>query len=169
MRQILPLALLAFSTACASAGPRGLYEWGDYSRVSLQEARGSLTKQQHADALRAIVARGEAANRVPPGLYAELGFALMELGDRAGAVEWFGKERARWPESTVFMNQLIAVATDSAQPPSAPTNPAPPAGATAPEAPIGTTPPPVPAPPGSAPAQPVPAPAAVPVSPTADR
>lgn len=127
--------LLLVPMLCACASTSTLYEWGDYRRVALLEARGSLSGPAHAEALRGIITRAETTDRVPPGLYAEYGFALLELGDRSGAAEWFAKERARWPESAVFMDRLIAVASG------APAAPLPPVDGAAPVPPVDATPP----------------------------
>lgn len=136
IRPVLAIALLLAATACA--GPQTLYDWGDYQRVSLLETRGSLSDQAYADALLKIITNAETTGKVPPGLYAEYGFALLELGNRAGAVEWFAKERAKWPESTVFMDRLIAVAAGDSAPPQAPP------GITPPQPVTGPLPPPPP-------------------------
>jgi hypothetical protein len=137
MTRLFALALLLATTACTTTTT--LYDWGNYSRISLLETRGSMTDQEYADALLVIITNAEATNKVPPGIYAEYGFALLELGNRAGAAEWFAKERAKWPESTVFMDRLIAVAAGDPAPLPPPTNalpPAPPTDAAPPVAPV---------------------------------
>lgn len=143
-RFLAVVALPLILAACAT--PQTLYDWGDYQRVSLLETRGSLSDQAYADALLKIITNAEPAGKVPPGLYAEYGFALLELGNRAAAAEWFAKERSKWPESTVFMDRLIAVAAGNSAPPQAPTGLAPPEPVTgspppaAPLAPVAPTP-----------------------------
>ncbi|WP_448581143.1 DUF4810 domain-containing protein [Thermaurantiacus sp.] len=114
MIRAVALGLALGAAACAT--PESLYHWGNYNRIALLEARGSLSDREYAEALLAIISAAEAKNKVPPGLYAEYGFALLALGNRASAADWFGKERAKWPESAVFMDRLIAVAMGDVSP-----------------------------------------------------
>jgi len=45
---------------------------------------------------------------VPPGLYAEYGYALLELGDEQAALAYFAKEQETWPESAYLMTKVIS-------------------------------------------------------------
>jgi hypothetical protein len=45
-----------------------------------------------------------------PGLYAEYGFLLMRRGENTRAIKYYTKEKALWPESTVFMDSMIQTA-----------------------------------------------------------
>lgn len=49
-------------------------------------------------------------NRVPPGIYAEYGYLLLQQKQAKEAVAYFKKEMAIYPESTVFMQRMIQVA-----------------------------------------------------------
>jgi len=40
-------------------------------------------------------------------LYAEYAFALQETGRTDEAVIYFGKEKEKWPESTVIMDKML--------------------------------------------------------------
>ena len=44
---------------------------------------------------------------MPPGLYAELGYALLEEGQTKEAVGYFEKEKTKWPESGFLMDKMI--------------------------------------------------------------
>ena len=44
---------------------------------------------------------------VPPGLYAHLGFMRLSDGDQVGAVSAFESEKALYPESAVFIDELM--------------------------------------------------------------
>jgi len=44
---------------------------------------------------------------VPPGIYAEYGFALYEKGNFPDAIKFFKLESDKWPESRVLMAKMI--------------------------------------------------------------
>lgn len=91
-------------TGCA---PQGLFYWGDYE--SSLYGRYVQNDGQHTEAyLRGTFTEAEIQHRkVPPGVYADYGFLLYTKGDKAGAIAYFEKERALYPESTALMNKLI--------------------------------------------------------------
>lgn len=106
MKQIIlgGLACLAVS-ACV---PQSQYHWGDYSR-SLYNYYGDSTKaKEYREALVAVIVEAEPQGRVPPGIYAELGYMELQAGNSAEAKQYFEKEKARWPESAAFMDRMIA-------------------------------------------------------------
>ena len=61
-----------------------------------------------------ILAAQQEGKTVPPGIYAEYGYALYEEGNAAEAIRYFERERDTWPESRVFMEKLIAIARRAA-------------------------------------------------------
>jgi hypothetical protein len=54
-----------------------------------------------------------ATRPVPPGIFAEYGYGYLQLeqGKSGSAVEVFKKEESQWPESKVFMNRMVNVAS----------------------------------------------------------
>ncbi|MDB6082707.1 MAG: hypothetical protein JWN43_588, partial [Gammaproteobacteria bacterium] len=48
---------------------------------------------------------------VPPGIYAEYGYLQLQQGKNSAAVELFKQEESHWPESKVFMDRMIKVAS----------------------------------------------------------
>jgi hypothetical protein len=65
-----------------------------------------------AQALEAIIKSAEAnPAKVPPGIYAEYGYIQLQRGKSQEAVALFKQEQARWPESRVFMDHMIQVAS----------------------------------------------------------
>lgn len=48
---------------------------------------------------------------MPPGIYAEYGYLQLQQGKTASAVELFKQEESHWPESKVFMDRMIKVAS----------------------------------------------------------
>lgn len=99
--------LAAAMFALAGCAQRPIYEWGSYSQSLLDYAKNPQETRQFADRLRKDIDKAERTRRVPPGMYAELGFVLVEMGEDREAITWFAKERERWPESAVLMTRLI--------------------------------------------------------------
>ena len=60
-----------------------------------------------ADLQKLIAEAERGGGKVPPGCYAEYGYALLEEGQRDVAIENFAKERDSWPESRFFMEKMI--------------------------------------------------------------
>jgi hypothetical protein len=48
---------------------------------------------------------------VPPGIYAEYGYLQLQQGKNLTAVDLFKQEESHWPESKVFMDRMIKVAS----------------------------------------------------------
>jgi hypothetical protein len=102
----LPLLVLS------SCGSGRLYEWGGYDHILYAHYKTPGDAESYAKKLDAAVRKIEAkpGAKVPPGLYAECGYALLELGKHKEAVAFFQKERAAWPESSVLTDKLISKA-----------------------------------------------------------
>lgn len=90
--------------ACA---PTGQYYWGSYSASLYDYYRDPTRLNAYRASLVGIIAEGEPTGRVPPSIYAELGFLELEAGNTVEARRLFEKEKAIWPESTVFMDRMI--------------------------------------------------------------
>lgn len=101
------IALAACLALAACAQPKTLYTWGEYQPALLAHAKNPQDVAGFAKRLETSIATAEKAGNVPPGLYAEYGYALLELNRQADAVRFFTKERERWPESGVLMSRLI--------------------------------------------------------------
>jgi len=64
--------------------------------------------ERYLERLGQIVQRAEVEkDKVPPGLYAEYGYALFEAGRLDEALTYYRKEREEWEESRVFMDKMI--------------------------------------------------------------
>lgn len=98
---------IGFLLAGCVSGPKSLYAWGDYQPALLSYAKHPEEGAKFAERLKVVIDKAEIENKVPPGLYAEYGYALVELNRTPEAIDYFGKEAARWPESTVLMNRLM--------------------------------------------------------------
>jgi hypothetical protein len=103
--RILAALALAAGAACA---PKLTYQWGNYDRALYDLARAPENQEQYVQQLREIVTTCETeGTKVPPGIYAEYGYALFTLGQLDQAIGYYEKERATWPESNVFMEKMI--------------------------------------------------------------
>ena len=67
-------------------------------------------------------------DRIPPGLYAEYGYALFEAGRLDEALTYYQREREEWEESRVFMDKMIRNTSGELKPGPTPTGPAGPPG-----------------------------------------
>lgn len=102
------IAGLAAAMLGACSGKPTLYEWNGYQAQLLNHYQNPEEVREFADALAGDIEAAEAQDKVPPGLYAEYGYVLLQLGDSGNAVEWFAKERDTWPESAFLMDKVIS-------------------------------------------------------------
>lgn len=106
---LLPVLLLSV-VGCATQHQR--YDWGDYD-PSLYGYYKDPTKLGELSASLAAVIDEAGKNHatVPPGIYAEYGYLQLQQGKNSNAVELFKQEENHWPESKVFMDRMIKVAS----------------------------------------------------------
>ena len=104
MRFIAVSIALAFLSGCASTA---LYDWGNYEQAAYAYAKDPGEVERYIESLDEIIAGAEETNKVPPGIYAERGYALLSIGRRDAAMEDFARERDKWPESRKLMGLLI--------------------------------------------------------------
>lgn len=105
-RRLLLLAAAAFgAVGCA---PTGLYYWNGYDAALYRHYRNPQDRESFVGALVTTVRQAdERGLRTPPGVSAELGYALYEEGRTQEAIPWFEREKREWPESTVLMEKMI--------------------------------------------------------------
>ena len=94
----------------AGCAPKTQYTWGDYGPSLYALYSGDNTLDATALKLQAIIEKGEINGTVPPGIYAEYGYILLSSGKSGEAIGFFEKEKLHFPESTVFMDRMIATA-----------------------------------------------------------
>lgn len=83
------------------------YAWGNYDSTLYRHYKNPQEKAKNLDKLKEILEVAEREDRVPPGLYAEYGYALYETGNISEAIINFEKEKAKWPESNILMEKMI--------------------------------------------------------------
>jgi len=106
MRSIFAVLFAAALTGCAAKG--GLYNWGGYDGMLYGAYKDPTTVAANMQKLEAHIGKLEQGKqKVPPGLYADLGTMQLQAGDREKAQMNFRKERESWPESATLMDALI--------------------------------------------------------------
>ncbi|MBY4899162.1 DUF4810 domain-containing protein [Cupriavidus sp. AU9028] len=104
-RSVLLLSAMSALAACA---PQSKYAWGSYEPALYAYYKTPGAAAAFAEQLNQSIATAEESGaRVPPGMYAEYGYMLLEQGKGKEAVAFFEKERSAWPESARFMNRML--------------------------------------------------------------
>lgn len=90
------------------------YQWGDYESHLYSHYRNPAEKTEYLEGLKDIIEDAEVSNeKIPPGIYAEYGYALLDGGKPLDAILLFNKEAALWPESKILMRKMIQSAEKS--------------------------------------------------------
>jgi len=104
----LSVMILTFS-ACTS--PKPLYNYGEYSEsyYALKKEATAESALEYQKALEYCIsgANESRSGRVPPGMYANLGYLYLKAGQNNKAIESFTKEKSVYPEATYFMDKMI--------------------------------------------------------------
>lgn len=107
LKSIALSVVIAIVSGCATPS---LYSWGRYESDMYKFYKNPEHIVELMAGLEKTLEEAEARQKVPPGLYAEYGYLLLETGDSKQAVVYFEKEKALWPESTLLMNSMLATA-----------------------------------------------------------
>jgi hypothetical protein len=106
MKTIASLALLAGMATIGCA--KTLYHWGGYDEALYDHYKNPQNRDEYVAKLSGVITEAEKSGGVvPPGCYAEYGWALYEQGHAAEAVTYFEKEAKQWPDSRPLMEKLI--------------------------------------------------------------
>lgn len=111
IKKLSIIAFLLTASACTTVSDAGYY-WGDYAKTSylIVNEPSEKSLRTHADELTRIIEKSQEKNlKVPPGVYAELGYTLTKLGENDKAEVHFAAERQEYPESGVFLNRLLNI------------------------------------------------------------
>lgn len=102
---LVPLAGLA---GCAQTSPP-LYLWEGFPRQQYAYLlREGISPEQQIKDLEAHAEKARAANaQLPPGLRAHLGLLYLGVGNPGRAMELWNAEKTAFPESAVYMGQLL--------------------------------------------------------------
>ena len=107
MKKILMLTLLASSVVAACA-PSTRFEWANYESGLYAYHTNPEHRGRYRESIEAAIERGEATDRVAPGLHAELGYLYWEDGDRETARQHFSEEMSLFPESRLFLGRYMS-------------------------------------------------------------
>lgn len=94
---------------CSTNNQR-LYDYGDYSSTlyNLNKNQNEETLAKHKAELEQIITSSkEHTKKVPPGIYAELGYIYQKGNDKKEAVKLYQLESDLYPESQYLMARLI--------------------------------------------------------------
>jgi hypothetical protein len=108
MKIITTIAIAAtlLLTGCAH---NRLYSWGDYDDMLYRQYKDPAQALDMRTKLEAHIAQLEQnRQKVPPGLYAEIGTLYLQSNDKVKAVAYYKKEHEIWPESRGLMTAMIS-------------------------------------------------------------
>jgi hypothetical protein len=111
------LGILIGLLALAGCGPKTHYSWNGYDDALYQHYKDPAQYEHFVEALKEVVDEGDASGKIPPGMYAEYGYALYEQGKISDAIVYFKKESDKWPESKFFMAKVTAIAQNRTKKP----------------------------------------------------
>lgn len=110
LKEFVCLGLLLLLSACAQ--PKQLYTYGDYSHSYYKHKKQATpeTRKALVDSIEKAIseANESKSGRVPPGMFANLGYMYLQDGDSGKAISLFEKEKSTYPESAHFMDRIIA-------------------------------------------------------------
>ena len=104
------ILLSLFLTACANQNNR-LYQWGSYENMVYESYHepGKYSSQSQIIKMEKDLEKARAANKsLPPGHYAYLGYLYFQSGQLDKALTALQTEKTIFPESTIYMDRLIA-------------------------------------------------------------
>jgi hypothetical protein len=102
--------LILMAAGCATQHQH--YDWGSYDPSLYGYYKNPAKVGELTASLAAVIDAANANHAaVPPGIYAEYGYLQLELGKNLAAVNLFEQEESHWPESRVFMDRMIKVAS----------------------------------------------------------
>jgi hypothetical protein len=109
---IVVAALVAGLSGCVTNNQK--YDWGKYDSSLYSYYKDPTKVGELSASLAAVINTADSKHaKVPPGIYAEYGYLQLQQGKNNDAVDSFKREAALWPESKVFMTQMIKVASES--------------------------------------------------------
>ena len=102
------MAVILFLTACTPK--RLLYSWNDYDNTSYKYLKNGDEKsvENLLKSYQQIIEKQNGTRKtVPPGIYADYGFILLQTGKTEEGKIMLEKEIALYPESKVFIDRIL--------------------------------------------------------------
>lgn len=109
VRRILGCVCIAVLAGCAHRGPAPLYMWETFPRQQYETLlRAGASSGDQIAVLEAQAVKARAAGAaLPPGFRAHLGMLKLSVGDVDEARQLLQAEKATFPESAPYMDQLL--------------------------------------------------------------
>ena len=107
----LSVALVVAAGLLVGCQSPSIYYWGHYENLIYvaYTKPDKATPEAQVQVMEEDQHKAVSANKpLPPGFHAHLGNLYYQMGKYDLAVAEFQKEKAQFPESTVFMDRLIA-------------------------------------------------------------
>ena len=114
---VIALFLASLTAGCTTVTEAGYY-WGDYAPTLYKYTKSPSdeTMAEHRESLEGIIAKStEKDLRVPPGVYAELGYLQQQLGDREASLNYYASEIKLYPESAPFLERLMNAGNENGE------------------------------------------------------
>ena len=100
--------IIGFFTSCSS--PQNLYSWYDYEDATYQynKKRTDELKVKMMDQYLKLIQKQKGFRKVvPPGLYAEYGYALYMGGKKEEGIDFLKQEIKLYPESEIYISRIV--------------------------------------------------------------
>jgi hypothetical protein len=115
MKNLIIGCIIAFAVILSGCvgQQRMNYYWGDYSNTLYKSKKhpSDQSNLDHQQALEKIITESGKNNlRIPPGVYAELGYIYFRQNKKDLAIQYFAMEKQLYPESTLLMDRLANAA-----------------------------------------------------------
>jgi len=108
MKKLIIVVFSAILLGSCSTGQ--LYYWDNYTMTSynVKKEPTEKNKSEHTSVLKRIIEKSQKNRmRVPPGIYAEYGFVLMNDNKVDEGVKFLKLEKETYPESATLMDLVI--------------------------------------------------------------
>jgi hypothetical protein len=109
MKKIVYLILVLFCFASCKV-QKPLYSWYNYNATSYNYLKNADEKslQEMVATYQKIIKKQDGARKtVPPGIYADYGFLLLQSNQEEEGRAMLMREIALYPESEIFINRIL--------------------------------------------------------------
>ncbi len=107
-KSLILFATLTILASCTVQKP--LYTWGNYEATSynyLKKSDKKSVKKLIENYQQIIENQNGSRGVVPPGVYADYGFLLLQEGKKEKGKKMLIKEMALYPESKIFIERIL--------------------------------------------------------------
>ena len=110
MKKLILLGAVIGLFASCSTSTKALYSWYDYEDATYQYSKkrtDELYVKMMEHYLKLIQKQNGTRKVVPPGLYAEYGYALYMGGKKEEGLDFLKQEIKLYPESETYISRII--------------------------------------------------------------